>query len=189
LLPPTILGLAPQVNDPTENDLVPLNLQDYIYPEAINLQIVSRNGEIEIIRSDDFPATNQHPTVPFIAGAREEVPSFSPSQIKVLEKYRPWAMKVSVGDQTFCCKLSIALREPFIREYEILQQISDADFQNAISVPRLSGLVMVEEGVVGVLMDFIETNQPDLTFDLTEGISLTRSQRFIKLGLGVSAPG
>jgi hypothetical protein len=132
---------------------------------------------MQTIRSDDFPPTNRHPPVPVIAGAREQVPSFSPSQIKMLEQYRPWAMKVSVDDQIFGCKLSANILDSFNREYEMLLRISNADAQNAISAPRLRGLVMVEEGVVGVLMDFIETNQPDLTFSLTEGKSLTRSQR------------
>lgn len=86
-------------------------------------------------------------------------------------------MKVSVDDQIFGCKLSANILDSFNREYEMLLRISNADAQNAISAPRLRGLVMVEEGVVGVLMDFIETNQPDLTFSLTEGKSLTRSQR------------
>lgn len=84
-------------------------------------------------------------------------------------------MKVSVDGQIFCCKVSIEFHGAFLREYEILQKILDVDPQNAINATRLRGVVMVEEGVVGVLMDFIQTNQPDLTYDLTAGKSLTRA--------------
>lgn len=34
---PTILELAPPVYDPTGKELAPLTLQDYMYPDAINL--------------------------------------------------------------------------------------------------------------------------------------------------------
>jgi tRNA A-37 threonylcarbamoyl transferase component Bud32 len=174
---PMILELAPPATDRGGNDFVPANLQEYLYPDVFNLQIVSKDGEVQIIRSDDFPPYNPHPPVPFIAGAREDVSSFSPSEIQVLERYRPWAVKVSVDDQIFCCKVSIDFRGAFLREYEILQKILDADAQNAINATRLRGVIMVEEGVVGVLMDFIQTNQPDLTYDLTAGKSLTLAQR------------
>jgi serine/threonine protein kinase len=173
---PMILELAPPASDRGEGDFIRVNLQEYLYPDVFNLQIVSNGGEVQIIRSDDFPPYNPHPPVPFIAGAGEEVPSFSPAAIQVLERYRASAMKISVDDQIFFCNVSVD-HGSFLREYEILQKILDARAQKAINAPRLRGVIMVEEGVVGLLMDFIETDQPDLTYDLDAGKSLTLAQR------------
>jgi len=54
------------------------------------------------------------------------------------------------------------MQNSFLEEYKALQKIRDPLDQ--LHVPRLSGLVEAEDDIVGILMNYIETDQPDLSY-------------------------
>lgn len=76
-----------------------------------------------------------------------------------------------------CCKINGAIHDCFAREYRVMQQISDSDNSDSIRVPKLKGLIQVGEGIVGILMDFIETDKSDLTYNLSDEEPISESQR------------
>jgi tRNA A-37 threonylcarbamoyl transferase component Bud32 len=49
--------------------------------------------------------------------------------------------------------------------------------QISIRIPKLKGLIQVGGGIVGILMDFIETEKPDLTYNLSDEEPILESRR------------
>jgi tRNA A-37 threonylcarbamoyl transferase component Bud32 len=174
---PMLRGLVPPGSENYDRHSIPENLQSYMYPKSVNLQIVESNGNPEVIRRDDLPPFSIYQPIPVIAPKGRELPCYSPSQVAVVDMYRPWAMKVSVDGNIMCCKINGTLHDSFAREYRVLQQISDSDNSDSIRVPKLKGLIQVGEGIVGVLMDFIETDEPDLTYNLSGKELITEFKR------------
>jgi hypothetical protein len=99
---PTLRELLPPGSENHDRDSIPENLQSYMYPKSVNLQIVESNGNPKVIRRDDLPPFDIYQPMPVIATKGPELPCYSPSQIAVVEMYRPWAMKVSVDGNIMC---------------------------------------------------------------------------------------
>lgn len=86
-------------------------------------------------------------------------------------------MKISVHGNIMCCQINGAIHDCFVREYRVLQRISDSENSESIRVPKLKGLIQVGEGIVAILMDFIETDKPDLTYNLSDEGPISESRR------------
>jgi hypothetical protein len=110
---PTLRGLVPPGSENYDHDSIPENLELYMYPESVNLQIVESNGNLKVIRRDDLPPFNIYQPIPVIAAKWLELPCYPQSQIAVVEMYRPWAMKVPVDGNIMCCKINGAVHDCF----------------------------------------------------------------------------
>lgn len=80
-------------------------------------------------------------------------------------------MKVSVDNQILCCKINLDAQDSFLREYQSIQQVANAG--HTIRVPKVVGLVKGEQedkqGVIGILMKYVEPKIPDLGLALSNG--------------------
>lgn len=177
LCSPLLRALVPSNSENYDPESLPENLECYMYPKSVNLQIIESNGTLQVVRRDDLPPFTIYRVIPATPSQEAELSCYSPSQIKVIERYRPWALKVSIHERVMFCKVNGAIHDCFDREYQALQKILDADDSDSIRVPKLKGTVQVAEGVVGIPIDFIETDQPDLTFNLSDEAQISESLR------------
>lgn len=131
------------------------------------------------IRREDIPPPARWPERLDLAQAEAQagvrVPIYAPSEIQIARKFliHPWVLQVSTPDgQLLCCKLSGGHMDAFRREYDTLRKIYDEGCATgSFRVPQLRGLICSESGhgeggIVGILMDFIDTEQTDFTFHL-----------------------
>lgn len=161
----------------------PQTLHDYMYPKMFVLQLVSQNGELKVIRRDDACLPTQWPPNPEILVSEENaklrLPTYTPSQLKFLKSFQfhPWVLVLSTPEgQTVCCKLSAGLSDSFSREYHALRKMREAGCTSeSLHVPQLKGLVCTEgtngtQGIVGILIDYIDTERYELTFHLAAAV-------------------
>lgn len=154
-------------------------LHEYMYPDTFVVQVVSQDEQLKGIRRDDVPPPTRWPAHPKVSAleneAKAKVPVYTPSQIRIIKSFmfHPWILLVSTPDEKLlCCKLSSIHPGAFEREYSILRKMYDAGCINEIlHVPQLKGLVRTdgghgEEGIVGLLMDHVDTECYELTFHL-----------------------
>jgi hypothetical protein len=157
----------------------PRTLHEYMYSEAFVVQLISRQGEPKAIRREDIPPPTTWPAYPDIAALEEKtnikLPIYTPSQIQVLKTFafHPWVLRVSTPNGShLSCKLSASHTGSFEREYGALRKLRDAGCTIAtLRVPQLRGLVRTEAGlgevgIVGILVDYIDTQCYELTFCL-----------------------
>lgn len=171
-------GQSDSGKDNVHRGLGPRTLHEYMYPESFVVQLVSQNGQLKCIRRDDLPPPTLWPPHSEIAKSEDEaedkLPNYTPSQLLVLKPFmfHRWVLLVSTHDgQTFCCKLSAGHGDSFSREYHVLRRIRTAGCTTeSLKVPQLRGLVRSDvgygEGIVGLLMDYIDTECYELTFHL-----------------------
>ncbi|KAE9377425.1 hypothetical protein N431DRAFT_434690 [Stipitochalara longipes BDJ] len=136
-------------------------LEEALNPVIFWLQMVTIDGEVRLIRRDDFT----QPTIDFepqdMSGVSADIPIFRSAQVEILETIEPKrAYKVRVEGQIRFCKLTgRGFELPAIsRDCQVLQMIKDADLSLLCRAPRLEGLVRFREdgGVIGFLTNYIE---------------------------------
>ena len=140
-----------------------LDLDSCLNPKTFRLQLVTVEGELQIIRCNGNGII--HSTFPGphlrINSADLNLPRFPPKQVKVLEKYKGASiMKVSAHGQVMCCKVvDNRTRLAIDREFRCLQQISAARVGTPLRVPRLCGVIgSGNDSVSGILMTNITPN-------------------------------
>lgn len=162
-----------------EPRLPPQTLHQYMYPDTLVVQLVSQGGKLKGIRRDDAPPPTRWPARPEIAALESKtnirVPVYTPSQLQVLKSFlfHSWVLLVSTPDrQVLCCKLSAGHGNFFEREYKTLRKMLDAGCTTEmLRVPQPRGLIRTddrhgEQGIVGILIDHIDTERYELTFHL-----------------------
>ncbi|KFY04641.1 hypothetical protein O988_00633 [Pseudogymnoascus sp. VKM F-3808] len=71
-------------------------------------------------------------------------------------KYKEIFTKVLVNEQEACCKIGTDTHGPAIqREYKSLHTISLFKCADSIRVPKLIGLVVDDDGIIGILEEFV----------------------------------
>ena len=175
-----ILGEEQQQNSPFTSSPPQQTLHDYMYPESFVLQLVSQKGHLKGIHRQDTHGPTQWPAHSDISEAEKKVelkvPIYTPSQIRVVRSFlfHRWVLVVSTPDgKLLCCKLSAGHGESFLREYHALRKIQNAGCTTeSLHVPQLRGLIHTdtrhhgEEGIVGILVDYVDTERYDLAFHL-----------------------
>ncbi len=165
-------------------------LHEYMYPQSFVLHLVSQKGELMGIRRDDVPPPARWPANSNIAALESEaqtrVPIYTPSQIQVLKTFLFHSgvlLVATPGGHDLCCKLSAGHVGSFEREYNALRKIRDAGCTTGtLRVPQLRGLICNEvghgeDGIVGILMDHIDTECYELTFHLAPALPSADTQR------------
>ena len=189
LMPGREIGFDGEVINERENvkpTCPPQTLHEYMYPDSIFIQLVSQGGKLKGIRRDGLPPPTRWPTHSDIDVLKDtvkpSVPIYTPSQIHVLKPFlfHPWVLLVSIRDEpgrVLCCKLSAAYGSSFEREYGILHRMHNAgDTIDTLHVPQLRGLIRADVGhgedggIIGILMDHIDTERYELTYHLAPAL-------------------
>ena len=76
---PTLQTLVPADFESYDPKCLPDNLERYMYPKSVNLQVTVTNGIPQVIRRDDLPPYNDYLAVPAVPLQKTELPSYSPS--------------------------------------------------------------------------------------------------------------
>ncbi|KAF8851117.1 hypothetical protein BDZ45DRAFT_679058 [Acephala macrosclerotiorum] len=127
-----------------------------MYPEIINLQLVTEQGKLKAVKRDDLPTHDFHPPITDPQALDISVPRHQVSDVQVLSELYSYVYKVLVNGQTMCAKVTRnAMHDSIFDEIKKLYQIQTTSFDSLVRVPRLKGLITSHTGVVGFLIDYI----------------------------------
>lgn len=149
----------------TQDESKVLDLDSCINPETYKLQLMTIDGKPKVIRcnsndSDIIHSTFSGPPVRTTA-AYLNLPKFPSKQVKVLEKYKGTSiMKVSARGRVMCFKMADDRTHLAIdREFRCLQQISAADLDPPLRIPKLCGVIgSANDSFLGILITNITPN-------------------------------
>ncbi|KAL9112427.1 MAG: hypothetical protein Q9227_003269 [Pyrenula ochraceoflavens] len=159
---PTFNELSKTQDRITNDESHPFYLHQHLHPKTVHLQIITRDGKAEVI-----PCAGVQPQSRFLRSkdvsllGQKMLPVYEPSKIEVVELLGQWILRVSVGGQDLCCKLNID-DGIIMKEYRALQRVTEHG-PSSMRVPKLRGLVVEDDGVVGLLLDYIPTRYTTLT--------------------------
>ncbi|EHK97981.1 hypothetical protein M7I_6213 [Glarea lozoyensis 74030] len=176
-------ALAPETQDETQ--IKPL--RSWMYPEIIDLQIVTKDGKLVAVKRDDAPTLDFHPPItdPHIIGI--SVPHHQVSEIQVLAELFPYVYKVLVNGQIMCAKVTRnAVHDSMSDEVKKLSQIQTTNFGAFVRVPQLQALIVSHTGIVGFLIDYIAS----LGYHLEDALRCAKatSGTLVKEGNGPPLP-
>jgi hypothetical protein len=139
-----------------------------------------------------FPHPPHGQLIPTSAAVEEKtnikLTIYTPSQIQILKTFtfHSWVLQVSTPNgSSLCCKLSAGHPGSFERECASLRKMCDAGCTTDIlRVPQPRGLVHTEArhgepGIVGTLVDYIETECYELTFHLVPATPPAPAERAV----------
>lgn len=159
LCQPMFQEFAPIIGDESQV----LDLDSCLNPETYKLQLITIDGKPKVIRCNGnsiihsmFSGLHVRTTAVNLG-----LPKFSPKQVKVLEKYKGTSiMKVSAGGRVMCCKVADDRTHLAIdREFRCLQQISAADLDCPLRIPKLCGVIgSGNDNLLGILITNITPN-------------------------------
>ena len=158
------------------------DLDSCLNPETYRLQLMMIGGKPEVIRNNGnsiIPSMFSSLHVRMNA-ANLNLPKFPLKQIKVLEKYkRTSIMKVSVRGQVMCCKVADDWTHISIaQELHCLQQISAANLDPPLRIPKLCGLIgSRNDNFLGILITHITPNPETPRLGLIDINTTAISQR------------
>lgn len=134
----------------------PISLHSSANPETFYFHLVMDGKNADVVQ-DDPPPSNNGPSH-LIMGDASNLPRFSAREILFVKKLMGtgYIAKVSVNGQEMCCKMSLPSSNKAVqREYECLKKIADSNNASSIRAPRLFGLIVGDEGVDGILEEYI----------------------------------
>ena len=134
-------------------------LDKVLNPEILSFQLVVTIDGSKLIRSIEDTPAYPHLSIVDKTHYNVTVPTFNQSQIEVLDKLvSNRIMRVRVKQEILCCKLASPGFQGISREIQVLDQINRVHLCSSSRVPRLKGLIGSTEGVIGFVMDYIETS-------------------------------
>jgi hypothetical protein len=133
-----------------------IDFGSFLYPQTIYLQLVSKNGQVQIIERQEKLFEVQYFALNMVDLS---LPRISLKEIQVLQPLRRKdIMKVLIKLQERCCKIaSNVTRQAVQRELDCLSKVSSSTYGSFIQVPKLVGLVHMSRGgpVIGIIEDYI----------------------------------
>jgi tRNA A-37 threonylcarbamoyl transferase component Bud32 len=155
----TIQELAPDIKDHPSS----VSLHSYMYPDIINLQLVTLKGTLKAVECSGLPKRDLHPPATDKKFFDLGVPHYQASDVTVLAELYASVVKVSVNGQILCGKLTrMSGHDSIYGEVRALHEIHEANFDSSVKVPRLRGIITSHTGVVGFLMDYIPSRGQSL---------------------------
>ncbi|CZR62566.1 uncharacterized protein PAC_12463 [Phialocephala subalpina] len=175
--------LAPETEDLTR--IKPL--RSWMYPEIINLQLVTEHGKLKAVKRDDLPTRDFHPPItdPQVLGI--SLPYHQVSDVQFLTELYPYVYKILVNGQIMCAKVTRhAVHDSMSDEIRKLYQIQTTNFDSLVRVPQLKGLIVSHTGIVGFLIDYIAS----LGYHLEDALRCAKatSGALIEKGNGTPLP-
>ena len=138
-----------------------LTVYQHMHPAVVSLQLVTQNGRLKVIERDDLQPRSQFlPSQDEVLLAQRNSPVYQASQLDVLEVLGQWILKVSADEEIVFCKLNV-VQNAILTEYRALRKITEVGLST--KVPKLRGLVSEGDGVIGLLLDYIEPKHSTLT--------------------------
>ena len=132
------------------------SLHSWMYPETINLQLVTKKGILTVVKRDDLPIYDLHAYITDPQVLAFNLPHHMTSDIQVITKLYPFVYKVYVKGQTMVAKLGRSVAHDSITdEIKKLYGIQTSAEGPLARVPQLNGLVSSPMGVVGFLTNYI----------------------------------
>lgn len=170
---PTILKLASPVPGaplPTHPMLGVRTIQDILFPVYIKLQLVTRNGRLELI-----PGHHKHGQKEDRSLTLQEVrdcgfddldtfPTCPASEVLLTSRHQSGGFVydasvsgILAGSDLVCKVLTNWFRKPFIRELQTLSKLRNANLDSEVRVSTIKGFVTHGGGIQGVLLEKIPT--------------------------------
>lgn len=170
----------PKLRPPTHHQGTKCTLYKVLNPETILLQLVTDSDNPRLIKRHNNDLASHNFDLMDKTDYNVTVPTFSPSQVEVLNKVvSNRIMKVRVNEEVLCCKLAALGFNGISREIQVLNEINNVHLNSSSRVPRLKGLVGSTEGVLGFVMDYIDVSPQDPHLGVFEKRieEVTRSRR------------
>ncbi|KAH6661853.1 hypothetical protein B0J14DRAFT_611543 [Halenospora varia] len=168
---------------PSEGSSSTIDLDSFLHPETIHLQLVTKNGPVQIIEQQEKPLEGQHLALNVV---NSNLPRVSPKAIQVLQPLRRKdIVKVLVNGQERCCKIASNVTHQAVqRELDCLSKVSSTSHGSFIRVPKLVGLVQTSRDgpIIGIIEEYIYstfgTNYPTLQGIDMHNVMHTRKDRW-----------
>lgn len=143
--------LAPAITSPES----PSDLHTHLNPDSFYYRLDMVGGKAGLVQEHPPP-----PMPPFYLTISDalNIQRHSAKDILVLEKFPAigYIAKVLINGQEACCKIGTATHGTAVqREYESLHTISLSKCADSIRVPKLIGLVVNDDGIIGILEEFV----------------------------------
>ncbi|KAI2473827.1 hypothetical protein F4781DRAFT_4359 [Annulohypoxylon bovei var. microspora] len=145
-------------------------VQQHVHPDEVKLQLVTLNGELTLIEGHHSNTTDK--VVPVTAEELKKVipdldslPVFQASQVYMGRPYFTGmsAFEASIEGEKYVCKVAWKfLRNTIIPEVETLLKIQKANLDSEARTSRLKGLITLDGGYVGFVLNNIPAKIPAL---------------------------
>ncbi|KAF8859303.1 hypothetical protein BDZ45DRAFT_689401 [Acephala macrosclerotiorum] len=164
----TMQALAPRTEALGEKP----SLDSWMYPKTINLQLVTKQGILTVVkRDDDLPIHDSHVYITDPQVLAFNLPHHKISEIQVITRLYPYVYKVNVKGQTMVAKLGRSeAHDSITDEIKKLYGIQASAQGPLARVPQLQGFVSSPMGIVGFLIDYI----PSLCHNLEYALAYAR---------------
>jgi hypothetical protein len=163
----TMQALAPRTealgDDPS--------LYSWIYPKTINLQLVTKQGILTVVKRDDLPNHDSHAYITDPQVLAFSLPRHKISDIQVITRLYPYVYKVNVKSQTMVAKLGRSeAHDSITDEIKKLYGVQTSAQGPLARVPQLKGFVSSPMGILGFLTNYI----PSLCHNLEYALACAR---------------
>jgi serine/threonine protein kinase len=141
---------------PRKEALEKKSLHSWMYPETINLQVVTKQGILTVVKRDDLPIHDLHSYITEPQVLAFNLPHHMVSDIQVITLLYPYVYKIIVKGQTMVAKLGRSSAHDSITDEIKKLYAVQTSAQGALArVPQLKGFVSSPKGVVGFLTNYI----------------------------------
>lgn len=132
------------------------SLHSWMYPKTSNLQLVTKQGILTVVKRDDLPIHDSHAYITDPQVLAFNLPHHMTSDIQVITGLYPYVYKVNVKGQTMVAKLGRSEPHDSITdEIKKLYGVQTSAQGPLARVPQLKGFVLSPLGVVGFLTNCI----------------------------------
>ena len=147
------------------------SLHSWMYPKTINLQLVTKQGILTVVKRDDLPIHDSHAYITDPQVLAFNLPCYKISDIQVITRLYPYIYKVNVKGQTMVAKLGRSeAHDSITDEIKKLYGVQTSVQGPLARVPQLKGFVSSPIGIVGFLTNYI----PSLCHNLEYALACTR---------------
>ena len=141
---------------PRKEALEKKSLHSWMYPKTINLQLVTNQGILTVVKRDDLPIHDLHSYITDPQVLAFNLPHHMVSDIQVITLLYPYVYKVIVKGQTMVAKLGRdSAHDSITDEIKKLYAVQTSAQGALARVPQLKGFVSSPKGVVGFLTNYI----------------------------------
>ncbi|KAF2018717.1 kinase-like protein [Aaosphaeria arxii CBS 175.79] len=163
----------------------PKVLSDIVRPPVAFLRLATVDGELQVVQDDSSKRCTNRAFHGLSVDDFSDIPIYKLSEISLLEVLKTDAVfKVDVRRTTMCAKVAMrqSLCPPIRREINTLRRIQERRVQENTPadhhrIPSLIGLIVSENGVLGFLMEYIETVPPVSSLAWCKRESVTMRER------------
>ncbi|KAI1116431.1 hypothetical protein F5Y14DRAFT_64338 [Nemania sp. NC0429] len=152
-------------------------LQEYLYPTAYTLQVLSKDDKLVAHRLHDYTPPDEYLPIPDEElkdlDLEEDIPVFNASQVVLGEVLKHMVWKVDIDGEVMVCKVTFTNNfwNSLSDELAIYQKFRRAE--DELLVPKLKGIVKSHTGVVGILLSYVSKKHHNLRVllqDVGDGI-------------------